>query len=128
MARLGTTGGANALRTTSGASIISAATYVSLHTADPATTGANEATGGSPAYARKSITWGTPTFSSGTETVASSVAITFDVPAGTYAYFGLWDASTSGNYIMGGTCTSQTFSGQGQYQIASGSLSVTATA
>jgi hypothetical protein len=29
---------------------------------------------------------------------------------------------------MGGTCTSQTFSGQGQYQIASGQLSVTATA
>jgi len=127
MARLGTTGGSNALRTSSGASIISAATYVSLHTADPGTTGASEATGGSPAYARKAITWGTPAFSSGTETVTSAATITFDVPAGTYAYFGLWDA-LAGNYLMGGTCTSQTFSGQGQYQIASGQLSVTATA
>jgi len=127
MARLGTTGGSNALRTSSGASIISAATYVSLHTADPGTTGASEATGGSPAYARKAITWGTPTFSSGTETVSSAATITFDVPAGTYAYFGLWDA-LAGNYLMGGTCTSQTFSGQGQYQISSGQLSVTATA
>jgi hypothetical protein len=128
MARLGSTGGANALRTSSGASVISAATYVSLHTADPGTTGASEATGGSPAYARKSITWNSPTFSSGTETITSSVAVTFDVPAGTYAYFGLWDASSGGNYIMGGTCTSQTFSSQGQYQISSGQLSVTATA
>ena len=127
MARLGTTGGSNALRTSSGASIISAATYVSLHTADPGTTGASEATGGSPAYARKAITWGTPTFSAGTETVSSAATITFDVPAGTYAYFGLWDA-LAGNYLMGGTCTSQTFSGQGQYQISSGQLSVTATA
>jgi hypothetical protein len=128
MARLGSTGGSNALRTSTGASVISAATYVSLHTADPTTSGGSEATGGSPAYARKSISWGTPTFLAGTETVTSSVVITFDVPAGTYAYFGLWDASTGGNYLMGGTCTSQTFSGQGQYQIASGQLSVTATA
>jgi hypothetical protein len=128
MARLGTTGGGNALRTSSGASIISAATYVSLHTADPGTTGASEATGGSPAYARKAITWGTPTFSSGTETVASAATVTFDVPTGTYAYFGLWDAASGGNYLMGGTCTSQTFGAQGQYQITSGNLSVTATA
>ena len=127
MARLGTTGGGNALRTNSGASIISAATYISLHTADPTTTGANEATGGSPAYARVAVTWGTPTFSAGTETVLNSNTITFNVPAGTYAYFGLWDA-LAGNYLMGGTCTSQTFSGQGQYQIAIGALSITATA
>lgn len=31
--------------------------YISLHTGDPGTTGANEATGGSPAYARKLTTW-----------------------------------------------------------------------
>jgi hypothetical protein len=32
-------------------------THLSLHTASPSTTGANEATGGSPAYARKSVTF-----------------------------------------------------------------------
>jgi len=52
--------------------------YVSLHTADPGTTGANEATGGSPAYARKLSTW---TASAG---VVSGTQVTVDVPAGTY--------------------------------------------
>lgn len=53
---------------------------------------ATEATGGSPAYARQAVTWGTP--SGGT--VANTGALTFDVPAGTYGFFTLWNAS-SGN-------------------------------
>jgi hypothetical protein len=53
---------------------------------------ATEATGGSPAYARQAVTWGTP--SGGT--VSNTGALTFDVPAGTYGFFTLWNAS-SGN-------------------------------
>jgi hypothetical protein len=52
-----------------------------------------EATGGSPAYARQAITWGAA--ASGQKT-GSSGTLTFDVPAGTYAFFGLYNAS-SGN-------------------------------
>lgn len=85
-------------------------TYVSLHTASPGSTGASEATGGSPAYARKQTTWGTASGS----TVAGS-EVTFDVPAGTYTHWGLWDAATAGNFIDGGALSaSVTLSAQGQ--------------
>jgi hypothetical protein len=57
-----------------------------------AATGASpEATGGSPAYARQAVTWGAA--ASGQKT-GSSGTLTFDVPAGTYAFFGLYNAST----------------------------------
>lgn len=51
---------------------------------------ATEATGGSPAYARQAVTWGAA--ASGQKT--NSGSLTFDVPAGTYGYFGLFNAST----------------------------------
>lgn len=57
-----------------------------------AATGASpEATGGSPAYARQAATWAAA--ASGQKT-GSSGTLTFDVPAGTYAFFGLYNAST----------------------------------
>ena len=93
-------------------------THVSLHTADPGATGTSEATGGSPAYARKSITWAAP--ASGA--TSNSNAIIFDVPAGTYTHVGYWTASTAGTYKGSRACTSQTFSGQGTYTIAIGDL------
>ena len=31
--------------------------YISVHNGDPSTTGANELAGGSPAYARKAVSW-----------------------------------------------------------------------
>lgn len=69
-------------------------THVGIHTlTDPGTgTNANsgEATGGTPAYARQSVAW--PGAASGTK--ANTGALTFDVPAGTYAFFTLWNAST----------------------------------
>jgi hypothetical protein len=59
---------------------------VSLHSADPGTTGANEISGGT--YARQAVTWDTP--SGGT--VSNSGVITFDVPAGASVRFvGFWD-------------------------------------
>jgi len=61
--------------------------------ADPGT-GTNytgtEATGGSPVYARQAVTWGAA--SAGQK--ANTNALTFDVPAGTYGFFGLFSAST----------------------------------
>jgi hypothetical protein len=73
-----------------------AALFGSLHTADPGTTGTSETSGGSPAYARKSITWGTASGGS-----IAGGTITFDVAAGTYTHLGYWDAVTSGNFVGG---------------------------
>jgi hypothetical protein len=68
--------------------------FLSLHTAYSAT-GTNEATGGSPAYARKAATWSA---ASGTSKALTS-GVTFDVAAGTYSWLGGWDAITAGNLI-----------------------------
>lgn len=70
--------------------------YLSLHSAYSAT-GANELTGGSPAYARVAVTtWGSASAGSiATVTIASA----FNVPAGSTVWgVGLWDAATSGNF------------------------------
>lgn len=95
--------------------------YLSLHTTSPGTTGANEATGGSPAYARKATT---VTASGGTGT---STQVTFDVPAGTYGFFGAWTAITGGTFIGGNALSpSQSPGGQGQISLIA-TLPVTAT-
>jgi len=70
-------------------------THVGIHASsgDPGTStnaGGTEATGGSPAYARQAVTWGAA--ASGQK--ANTNALTFDVPAGTYAYFTYFNAST----------------------------------
>ena len=84
-----------ATRETLAAAYAGAGTWISLHTASPSTTGANEATGGSPAYARKQTTW-TPGASDG---VTTGSQVTFDVPAGTYTHVGIWSAATAGTFI-----------------------------
>jgi len=50
-----------------------------------------EATGGSPAYARLGVVWAAA--ASGQKTGSSGI-LTFDVPAGTYGFFCLYDAVT----------------------------------
>lgn len=73
--------------------------FLSLHTGDPSTTGANEATGGSPAYARKAVTWAAA--ASGQRATGTS-AVTFDVPAGTYLWVGGFSLVTAGTYYGAG--------------------------
>ncbi len=63
--------------------------WISVHTADPGTTGTNEATGGTPAYARKQTTW-----TSSTGGVVNGSQVTVDLPAGTFVWAGIWSAST----------------------------------
>lgn len=88
------------------------ATHASLHTADPGTTGASEVTGGSPAYARKALTWSAP--SGGVITATA----TFDVPAGaTVAFAGLYTGATGTTFKDKATLTSQAFSTQGTYTL-----------
>lgn len=88
-----------------------------LFTADPGTAGSatNELTGGSPAYARKALSWGT---SSGG--VVSSAATSFDVASGTTVnYFGVTASTTAGTADVKDrvAVTAQTFASQGTYTV-----------
>jgi hypothetical protein len=86
-------------------------TWISLHTASPGTTGASEATGGSPAYARKETEWS----AGGEDGVVTGTSVIIDVPAGTYTHIGLWDAASGGNLIdTAALGSSVTMSSQGQ--------------
>ena len=98
------------------------ALFCSLHTADPGTTGATELTGGTPAYARKAITWTAPAAGA----TSNSVALVFDVPAATIGWMSYWSAVTAGTCYGGHPLDlSQTFASQGTYTIAIGALSET---
>jgi hypothetical protein len=69
--------------------------FGSLHTAY-STTGTNEVTGGSPAYARVALTWGAS--SGGVKSLAATLP-TWNVPASTtVGWWGWWDAVTVGNF------------------------------
>lgn len=100
-------------------------THLSLHTATPGTTGASEATGGSPAYARKAVTFtaagaqGTlgATLQPATVGVAWSDEVVFDVPAGSYTHWGSWSAVTAGTYRLGNVILPATQTPASQAQI-----------
>lgn len=83
--------------------------WISLHTGNPGTTGTNEATGGTPAYARKQTTWAAAASATSTGT-----QVTIDVPPGTYTYMGLWNAATGGTFVDWVLITSTTLGAQGQ--------------
>lgn len=84
------------------------ATHGALYTTTPGATAGTEPTGGTPAYARKPLTWGAPT-----NGVIQAVA-TFDIPAGTTIVGqGVHTALTAGTYLDGGAVTSQAFATQG---------------
>lgn len=79
------------------------ALYVSLHSGDPGATGASELSG-SGSYAR---TLATSSFAAASSAAAANdVAIAFTASGGDFSaeatHFGVWDASTSGNFLFGG--------------------------
>jgi len=66
-------------------------THVSLHSADPGTTGASELSAGTAGYARVAKAYGSS--SSGSADIVSPAV--FDVSGGdTVAYWGAWDGTT----------------------------------
>jgi hypothetical protein len=68
---------------------------ISVHSADPGTTGINELSGGSPAYARVAR----PSYTAPT-TGLVSFQVDFNIGAGGQpAYAGMWDGS--GNFLEG---------------------------
>lgn len=101
----------NASKEAAALAVTALGTYISLHTADPGTTGTSEATGGSPAYARKQTTW---TGGASDGSVPGS-QVTFDAAAGTYTHVGVWSAATSGTFVAGFALSSPvTLGAQGQ--------------
>ena len=83
---------------------------ISLHTADPGTTGASEQSGG--AGARQTTVWSADVTDDGERT---GTQVTIDVPAGTYTHMGIW--SSGGTFIGGGTITSTVMSAAGQIKV-----------
>lgn len=95
------------------ATYASNALFVSLHTADPGATGANEVVGGTPAYARKALTW-TNGAADGTTTAAT---VTFDVPATTVTYVGIWSDAVGGTFLDKAQIPSTTYSTQSTHDV-----------
>jgi hypothetical protein len=95
------------------AGVIANAVYLSLHSSAPDGSGSAEISGGSPAYARQSITWGSP--SNGA--AAASNSPFFDVPAATtVTHAGFWNASSGGTFKGSQALSaSETFAAQGTY-------------
>jgi len=92
-------------------------TYFSLHTAYPA--GANEVTGGTPAYARKAVTWDT---AAAGQLDAVATFPVFDVPACTVAAVGFYSAITDGTLYGDDDVTDEVFAAQGTYSITAASI------
>lgn len=86
--------------------------HISLHTADPGSTGTSEVTGGT--YARVLTTWGAVAASAVT---GSSVVI--NVPSGTtITHWGLWSVASGGTFIYGGTLPApESFGSNGTYSL-----------
>lgn len=91
-------------------------THVSLHNGAPGTTGANEISGGSPAYARQAESFAAA--ANGETAFASDV--TFDVPAITVMHVGYWTAVTAGTFLGSDPVTNEVFAAQGQYKVLAG--------
>lgn len=84
--------------------------------------GTVEITGGSPAYARKAITWNPA--SGGVKSLSNQPV--FDVPAGaTVRAVGFCTALTGGTQHAVDEVTAETFGGQGTYTLTSGQISLT---
>ena len=104
----------NASKEAAAVAVTGLGTYVSLHTADPGTTGASEATGGSPAYARQQTTW----TAGSSDGVVSGSEVTVDAAAATYTHFGIWSAASGGTFVGGGALSSSvTLAAQGQVKV-----------
>lgn len=89
-------------------------THAGAHTLDPGGTGANEISGGAPAYARKSVTFGT--VASGSMSATNQPVI--DVPASTtLRYLSLWTAVTAGTVCYEHDVPDEAYTGQGTYTI-----------
>lgn len=90
-----------------------AAVYGALYSTAPGGTAGTELSGGTPAYARKAVSWGATAASASTAS-----PLVFDVPSGaTVQGFGFHTAVTGGSYLDGVSLTLQEFASQGTYTV-----------
>jgi hypothetical protein len=87
------------------------ASWLSFHTGDPGSSGANEVTGGT--YARVQTTW-----SAATAAAKAGTQVIADIPGGTtITHWGLWTASTAGTFCYGNPLTApESFGLAGTYK------------
>ncbi len=100
--------------------------YVSLHQADPGTTGASEVSGGS--YARQAP----PAVASSGGTYTSNADVDFtgmpDTTADDISHAGVWDAVSAGNFLIGAALAAPKVTNSGDtFRIASGNLTCATT-
>jgi len=93
-------------------------TWISLHTADPTTTGGSEYAG----VTRQQFPAGTP--SNGA--VSNTAALTFTTSGATpVTHIGVWDAATAGNYLVGAALGSPVTAATITFAIGQASFSAT---
>lgn len=97
--------------------------YVSLHTADPGDSGANEVSGGG--YARQAVTLA----AAANKATSNTTVIEFtNMPAVTITHCAIWDAQTGGNVLMYGALTqSKTVNAGDTVRFNVGDLDITFT-
>lgn len=82
--------------------------YISLHTASPGLTGANELTGGT--YTRQpSSTTNWSAAASGQSSNVNSISFFGITPGTTITHVGIWDALSGGNFLTGGSLAASRF-------------------
>ena len=86
--------------------------------------GATEITGGTPAYARKAVTW----TASSSGLIRPTANLDFDVPAGTIDNWKGFTAVTGGTGYGGETVTTEVFAAQGIYRLLAASTGIQHTA
>lgn len=95
--------------------------FLSIHTADPGTTGASEVSGGS--YARQAVSWSAA--ASGVKSNSASTSTPIPIST-TISFFGTWSLVTAGVYAIGGPLSATiTFVTAGSFTIAAAGLTVT---
>lgn len=95
--------------------------WASLHDGDPGETGLNEVTGGS--YGRQSASFAAAAGGS----CDSNAVLDFTLmPSVTVTHAGMWDASTAGNFLVGGSLVAQKVVNSGDtFRFASGNFTIT---
>lgn len=86
--------------------------------------GATEIAGGSPAYARKAVTW----TASSSGLIRPTANLDFDVPASTVDNWKGFSALTGGTGFGGETLATEVFAGQGIYRLLAASTGIQHTA
>jgi hypothetical protein len=113
----------DAAKNTGLTAIAGAITHFALHTDVVGSGSGGEVTGGSPAYGRKTASWGTAASGS----IATNTSPVFDVPAATVRRVGFFGAATgTATYQGDAELTDEVFAAQGTYTLNSGSsISIT---